>query len=512
MLTPEGDAAAPPVTPALPSEVRGGVAGLAAQYADMRDLATTFDRAGARLRDQLALGGRVLADGDLLASALLSPLTFAEAEGAVLAATAGPDGLLVASLAWEVDALLVRVTIEAFESTDELVRLTFEVVDYTAGRVIGFSLAGTLLGAAATAPVWLPTVVVGVSGAAAMYAVLPPALQDRLREAGGEVGAELATDLQAWLIDHPAVVQHLANGAGGLVDGFWDGLTPGVPLGPWGVSILTPTTQDAAGVLAGLYPADGEPLVTGRDDLASVGGHQTGPASLAEVVSHLDQVNAWSPPELPGNNGTIEIQSWVDADGLPHHIVYLPGTDDMTTLPWTMDGDVRDMATNFLAVDGQSTAYAQGVLVAMHQAGIAPTDPVLLAGHSQGGIEAAWIAGHTDDFTIAQVVTAGSPVAGLGVPLDTQLLSLEHQGDVMPLLDGEDNRDAVNHVTVIFDDHTPGVGDHHALSHYAAGAAGVDASTHPSLIGAVHGLHADGFLTGEPVEVTYQAFQITREP
>jgi pimeloyl-ACP methyl ester carboxylesterase len=150
----------------------------------------------------------------------------------------------------------------------------------------------------------------------------------------------------------------------------------------------------------------------------------------------------------------------------------------------------------------------------MHQAGIAPTDPVLLAGHSQGGIEAAWIAGHTEDFSITQVVTAGSPVAGMTLPATTQMLSLEHHGDVMPLLDGEDNGEAVNHVTVGFgfDDHTLDLADNHAMAHYVGGAADVDASTHPSLVAAVAGLHDDGFLTGETAEVTYQAFQITRTP
>lgn len=494
--------------------VRGGAAGVAAHYAGMRGLASTYDRAGDRLRHQLTLGGRVLADADLVASALLSPLTFAEAEGAVLATTGGPDGLAVASLSWEADAVLVRVTVEAFETTDELVRVSFETVDYAVGRTVGSTLAGGLVATVATAPTWLPTVAAGAAGAAMLYAALPPPLQDRVRAAGGQVEDELAADLQAWLVDHPDLAQHLANGGGGLVDGFWDGLTPGAPLGPAGLPLATPTTQDAAGVLAGLYPDEGPPRVDPRDDLAGVSGEQPVPGGLADVMSHLDQVNAWSPTEQPGNNGTIEIQSWVGSDGVPHHIVYLPGTDDMATLPWTMDGDVRDMPTNFLAVDGQSTAYAEGILAAMHQAGISPADPVLLAGHSQGGIEAAWIAGHTRDFTIAQVVTAGSPVAGMPVPGTTQMLSLEHRGDVMPLLDGEDNPDAVNHVTVGFgsDDPAPDLADNHALEHYVRGAAGVDASTHPSLVAAVDGLHRGGFLTGETVDVTYQAFQISRAP
>ena len=50
------------------------------------------------------------------------------------------------------------------------------------------------------------------------------------------------------------------------------------------------------------------------------------------------------------------------------------------------------------------------------------------------------------------------------------------------------------------------------MEHYVSGAAEVDASTHPSLVAAVDGLHHGGFLTGETAEVTHQAFQITRAP
>ena len=73
----------------------------------------------------------------------------------------------------------------------------------------------------------------------------------------------------------------------------------------------------------------------------------------------------------------------------------------------------------------------------MRDAGIGSDEPVLLVGHSQGGIEAAWIASHSSEFSVTQVVTAGSPIAVLGdYPAGTQVLSLEHHGDVVPLLDG----------------------------------------------------------------------------
>ena len=91
--------------PAAITGVTGGSAGLAATYAAVLELATAYDTAGDRMRGWAGLGARILADDDLVASAVLSPVTFAAAEGAVLDATTGPDGLLPESLGWETDAI-----------------------------------------------------------------------------------------------------------------------------------------------------------------------------------------------------------------------------------------------------------------------------------------------------------------------------------------------------------------------------------------------------------------------
>lgn len=497
-------------TPLPPLTVTGGSHGVAATYERVRALADTFDVAGDRLRDQAALGGRVLANGDLLESSVLSPATFAVAEAAVLAATTGPDGLLVQSLAWETDAVLVRGTVSAFEATDALVHETFEVIDYTVGRSLGYLLSSSLVAAALTAPVWLPYVAAAGGTGFLVYQALPAPLQTQIRGVTAETAESVTAQVQGWLAEHPEVVEHLVNGSGGLVDGFWDGLTPGVPLGPFGISSFHPTTEDAAGLVAGFYPPDGEPQVTTRSDLTGAGA---APTSLHDLMAHLDTVSSWSDAHHPENNGTIEIQSWTDGAGTRHHIVYLPGTDDLTTLPWTMDGDVRDLPTNLLAISGHDTAYAQGVLQAMHQAGIGAHDPVLVAGHSQGGIEAAWLASHTHEFAIDQVVTAGSPIATIGdFPSGTQVLSFEHRGDVVPLLDGEANPDTTHHVTVTFDEHETALGANHDLSHYLHGAAAADASSDPSISDQITTMHAEGFLTGDQRGLQSQVFQITRRP
>lgn len=384
--------------PAPPTTVTGGGFGLAATYSRVRGLAATYDAAGSRMRNQAGLGARTLTNGDLAESALLAPGSFARAETAVLAATAGPDGILPQSLGWEADAVAIRVAVAALEAADELARRSLEV--------------------------------------------------------------------------------------------------PG------------PVRAGVLDLLAAPYPDDGAPRVRPRPDLTVQG--VSPPATLAGLLSHLAQVNDWSADGRAGNDGTIEIQSWTGPDGTSRHVVYLPGTDDLLTLPWTMDADVRDLPTNLLALGGRSTSYAEGILQAMRDAGVGPRDPVLLAGHSQGGIEATWIASHPSEFHITQVVTAGAPIGGMApCPPGTQVLALENSTDLVPLLDGRGNRDATNLVTVTFAD--PGdLGDGHDLGHYVAGAAGVEASDDPSLTALLAGLRSDGFLAGPHGPVRTQAFQITR--
>ena len=124
----------------------------------MRALADRFDAAGDHLRDHAAADARVLTEPDLLESAPLSPVTFAEAEARVLDASAGVHGALEASVTYEADALLVRATVTAYEECDRLVASSFQVLDYAVGRDVGYAVSAAapsllLLGLAA-GPTW----------------------------------------------------------------------------------------------------------------------------------------------------------------------------------------------------------------------------------------------------------------------------------------------------------------------------------------------------------------------
>lgn len=446
------------------TEVTGGAAGVEATYAAVRALADLFDATGDELRAWAGDGLRTLADPDLVSSAPLSPPTFAVAEGALLAATAG---LVPGSVGWEADAALVRAAVAALAASDQASHLAIEALDWRLGLLAGGGLrvAG-------------PAVVGGLCA-------LPPDARARL---GGAV--------QGWVVRHPSLVQHAVNGGGGLLSGL-----SGVPV---------PDDRSAAALLARGYD-DGTGVTTRRPDLEVPAGRRQ-PGSVAGLVEHLSEVASLSPgPDSP-DNGTIEVQSLDPGTGHARHIVYLPGTDDLATLPWTQDDDVRDLGSDLRSAAGEPTAYQHGILDAMRQAGIAPREPVLLVGHSLGGMEAAALASRDTGFAITDVVTAGSPTAQVdGFPDGVHLLSLEHRGDVVPLLDGTDNPDTREQATVTFDDGgRPEIEAKHGYGHYVAGAAAVDASADPSLAAEVRSLHSRGFLGGPATDVTSQLFQVVR--
>ncbi|HET7066043.1 MAG TPA: hypothetical protein VFI21_00405 [Nocardioides sp.] len=472
--------ATPPIT-----SVTGGVAGLAATYAAVRALADRFDAAGDHLREHAGDDARVLTEPDLVESAPLSPVTFAEAEARVLDATCGVHGVLEASVVYEADALLVRATVTAYQECDRMVAASFDALDYALGREIGVVLAEE-------APA---LVVLGLAALPAWQQLSP---SDRRR---------LGDTAQEWADEHPATVQHVVNGSGGLLDGA---LTAAPYLtGLLGLASFHPTAGDAAADLAGLYPAEGPATVRRRRDLTVPLG-QTPPGDVADLMRHLDQTNELSPADRPGDQGTIEVQTLHNADGSVRHVVYLPGTDDLATLPWTADGDARDLPADLHVIAGDHTAYGQGIERAMHDAGIGPHDPVLLVGHSLGGIEASSLLAHGSGFDVTQVVTAGSPIGGVrDYPAGTHVLSLENRGDVVPLLDGHDNPDSLQQVTVTFDDHETSIAGNHSLQHYVHGAVAVDASTDPSVREQLDSLREQGFL-GSGGTATSQVFQVTR--
>ncbi|MGC4112902.1 MAG: lipase family protein [Nocardioides sp.] len=464
----------PPIT-----GVTGGVTGLTVSYASMASFADRCAATAELLREYAADDARLLADGDLLQSAPLSPVTFAEAEAAVAGATAGPHGLLEAAVRCEADALLVRGAVATYVESDRLAALSLEVLAHELGRAVGQALRMSL-----------PTLAI-----AGLVAV--PAWQHVSARTRARLGSQLGSQLEGWLGDHPEAVQHLVDGEGGVLDGLL-GLPP-LHLGP----------GSADSDLARLYPRESPPQVVRRPDLRTPLA-DVAPRDLPGLMRHLRQTNALSVPGRTGDQGTIEVQRLRTQGGPDRFVVYLPGTDDPRTAPWSHGHEVRDLPADLRVLAGEHAAYATGIEDAMAQAGIRPRDPVLLVGHSLGGMEAATLLAHGSPYRVTHVVTAGSPIAGVGgYPAGAHMLSLENRGDVVPLLDGRDNADAVQHVTVQFDEGGRSVLDGHDLRHYVHGAAAVAASRDPSIDEQLASLRAAGFV-GSRARATSEVFQIVR--
>jgi pimeloyl-ACP methyl ester carboxylesterase len=155
----------------------------------------------------------------------------------------------------------------------------------------------------------------------------------------------------------------------------------------------------------------------------------------------------------------------------------------------------------------------RGIEAAMAQADIPPGAPVMLVGHSLGGMTAAALAADAAfrrRFNVTQVVTAGAPIGRFEVPAGVQVLAVENRNDLVPALDGVDNPDRANVTTLTFGADKGSFGKNHSLSDaYAVAATNLPAGD-PSY--AAWRLSAQGFLNPANQTSTTDTYAITRAP
>lgn len=295
-----------------------------------------------------------------------------------------------------------------------------------------------------------------------------------------------------------AGAERLVAGLGGALDGalpsaFWD-------LGPGRSAV----ERSAAGLARGLPR---RPLsVTAISSPALAPVRTTTDATLAILAAQR------------AGPGSVVVQRVEHADGSRGWVVAIPGTQSMSL---GSGSNPFDNATNLAAMAGTPDDSSALVSQALRSAGARAGEAVLLAGHSQGGMVAARLAGDpafATTYDVRSVLTLGSPIGVMDVPTKTQTLALENRSDLVPSVDGTPNPDAPNVTTVVRD--LSGSDDpreveaagtlvgSHDLDIYAGTAAEVDASDHPS-IAAWRDAAAE--VTGAPGDqVTTTVFQGTR--
>ena len=451
--------------------VRGGSGGLAVGLDSLEDAALALADVA---QDAALVAARTAAgavDADVLAGALLSPATGVMASEALLE-VAGPLGL-----GGEVAALL------ALAATVRSAAATYRAGEAAATAAVERVQDAVLLAAGALAPQLLV-------GFLALDAL----------------GVDVVGALDRTAFRHPGVVD-LAGGA--------EGLLVGLRVNP----LTAPFVPAPSGRGERPDPADGEAVhldyeraVSALADAAAVWGllDDAGRARVTEEPAPRPGARAPRDlADLAADQGNVG-----DGEGYAGHVrvVEVPqqhGSVWLVEISGTQAWDPRagespfDLTTDVRSMAQEATVLAEGVRQALDQAQSAATagsstgpdpsrtagsEPVLLVGHSLGGITAAGLASSTaftEAHRVTHVVTMGAPVARMPVPPTTEVLSLEHRRDPVPRLDGQPNPDRATWVTATSDSPRAGVdtaGATHDLRGYVETAARVDGADDPSLV------------------------------
>jgi hypothetical protein len=177
------------------------------------------------------------------------------------------------------------------------------------------------------------------------------------------------------------------------------------------------------------------------------------PTDSVSMLASLAQIDAVGVDPAGSPNAVmadIRIFTITDANGnITGYRVQIPSTQS-----WDPNagahGAPNDLTSDMFAMtQGDSTALAQSVYLAMDKAGIDKNTPVELDGFSLGGITAGAIAAdNTPGYNITAIHTAGSPIAGFDIPDSVQVTSLEADQDAVPTLDGSLNPDRPGWTTI----------------------------------------------------------------
>jgi hypothetical protein len=329
---------------------------------------------------------------------------------------------------------------------------------------------------------------------------------------GADAVAREIEEMARGLAETVRLLEGAERGAGRVWDGLWDGLWgaarrtirgeiavcetvalvgtaaafPASLLLPGGPSTLTgipapePTSLiDASGLEAALAVGHGLPLVPALFGwsvvdlltlclmLSAMGWSEllgnphglaveesgrritSAPAGAADLIERVGGLY----PADGADRGTahIAIECIEHSNGTRAWIVEIPGTQNFFP---NGGSNPFDFVADLQLMIGKASDVMIGVAAAMRDAGIPAGDPVMLVGHSLGGLGAMALASNgsfTSQYNVQAVVTAGSPVARFEPVGGVSVLSLENSTDIVWALDGAPNPDRAEWITVTHD-------------------------------------------------------------
>lgn len=248
-------------------------------------------------------------------------------------------------------------------------------------------------------------------------------------------------ELHPWmkaLIDSARkVASSLSMGAGMVSGGVLGGIVAGAP----GALVGT-----AVGALLGSAASDPlapDPTVTRLDPVDGA------PSNLEHIdsVEQLVRQNGYTDALGGRDASAVDIKAVQTPDGVTY-VVSLPSTQDWGLLEgamgekgtWTTDrGATNDLDSNIdlMLAPYTKTQYERAVMQVMADAGIPPGADVVYTGFSQGGIMAANLASDANSpYDCVGIITNGAPIQTFDIPSDVPVLAFQHEGDIVPGLDG----------------------------------------------------------------------------
>ena len=406
---------------------------------------TDLDRLGARIGELSADG--TVGDFDLgtLLTQVPAPLTALNLDAARVRYHQ-QLALVLAEL--EATVLAIRTAALAYREAEKGVSEVFggllDGLGYATGRLIAISL-----------PVIIPAAIaVGVPAVAGWQIIdatgLDGVVEQRPGLDRGPANAELTQDLVPLVFENSdatgAVIEHVLPG---MVVGFL-GLPPGLlavdsdtTLWPHDSGSMTAWVLAAANLVGLLTPSEVE--VWKAQGLTQP--HTRPPADVAELYDRE------AAQHRGVDSGQVRIEEVRSPDGTTRYIVYVPATTDWSPVPGE---NTTDLTTNVEGMAGNDTVMREMVRRAIADAGIPDDAEVMLVGYSQGGITAGSLAADPAflaDVNVTALVTVGAPVSDFPIDEGIDVLSIEHEQDLVPDLDGNENpvRDRWSTITVDYD-------------------------------------------------------------
>ncbi|WP_267420042.1 MULTISPECIES: hypothetical protein [unclassified Curtobacterium] len=443
--------------------------GLKVDFAEIDRMVTGLTTLNAYALPLVPKVGALSADGDLLASAILSPGTAVAAEGAVLSASAQ---LGVTMVTTEALVVITASIVKVYEAAETAIAAAAAAIEAKVAEAVVFTAR-----VATDVALGVQTVVYTLT---AVTAIVKQAIDTGLvSDIAGIAGQSMQQALSTALQSDGTLAQRLVVFASAASNNFGDNFMAALPaLSPKIVEVEQNALGDlrgsdtyenllstliADGHRFGLFE-DGDPYfvtdVLGSDERkkraqdtlsdseTALGRHlkiddegNVIPTDVASLFASSSQIDGIGQDDF----ANIRIIKTIDDDKVTRYTVQIPSTQSWERVAGVTPNDLTSdvMAMRY----GNNTALSNAVMAAMRREGITD-EPVMLVGFSLGGITAGAIAADPHGYNIQQVVTAGAPVGAMNIPAATNVTSFESVSDPVAALDGVPNPDRSSWDTV----------------------------------------------------------------